>query len=361
MAILKITSWNVEWMAHWFKSDQAAYQTYIEGKQSKGKVADVVGRVAGVLREIDADILCLQEGPKLQSQLEYFLAQELPNTYQVLPTPSRRDQNVWILHKPGVFQSVVTLASDSLVKKDLYDSWKVFYWGKTESLLLEDAAESHSFYRKPVVADFTLGATSLRVVNCHTKSKFIKGGESLWKSTNKQKRLQFVQGSLEDRIKITSEVKALRDYLDHVLDQDPNLNKNVLVCGDLNDGPGRDYFERNYFYHNLVDNLLGTLMYPEYYFYHPFAYLPEADRYTAVFDDFVEEIEDNKIQIDHIVVSPSIFRGSNRIALDQSASQVERQAWINHSATPENEDNDAYVRAQRPSDHRPISVVLNVS
>ncbi|MBI4462448.1 MAG: hypothetical protein HY653_06040, partial [Acidobacteria bacterium] len=45
----------------------------------------------------------------------------------------------------------------------------------------------------------------------------------------------------------------------------------------------------------------------------------------------------------------------------QADSQVERQAWINHSVTPENEDNDAYVRAQRPSDHRPNSVVLNVS
>lgn len=90
-------------------------------------VADVAQRVAGVISDINPDILCIQEGPKLQSQLEHFVTTNLGNSYNVLPTPSRREQNVWILHKPGVFQNVRTLENDPQVKADLYDSWEVFF------------------------------------------------------------------------------------------------------------------------------------------------------------------------------------------------------------------------------------------
>ena len=356
MASFKLASWNVEWMHNWFEPEQAVYRTHIEGKPSQGLVADAAQRVADVIKEIDADILCIQEGPKLQTQIQNFVATHLAGAYTVLPTPSKRDQNVWILYKPATFQSAATLENDTLVQDDLYTSWEVFYWGDSPSLLFSGQVDSHYFYRKPCVAEFVFGGSTFRVINCHTKSKFIQGGQSLWKSTKESDKVKFIKGSLKDRIKITSEVRALRNHLDHLLAGNPLGN--VIVVGDLNDGPGRDLFERFYFYHNLVDVLLGTLMEPDLLLYHVLSYVPETDRYTAVFDDFVEGIDDNKIQLDHILCSPALARKANGLLYQDVTAKVERQAWMNHSAIPEDKDDPSFRRADRPSDHRPLSVQI---
>lgn len=353
MPAFKIASWNIEWMHHWFLADQPAYQTNIDGKPSQGLVADVVRRVADVVRDIDADVLCVQEGPKLQSQLQHFVANDLNGMYTILPTPSRRDQNVWILYKPGSFQSARTLETDITVQADLYQSWPVFYWGEAPNLIV-GGGDFHYFYRKPCVAEFTFQGAAFRVINCHTKSKFIQGGQALWESGDDAKKLEFIRGSVKDRIKITSEMKVLRDHLDHLLAANPL--QNIVVVGDLNDGAGRDFFERWYLYHNLVDVLLGTLMEPDRLMYHVFGYVPAAQRYTAVFDDFVEGADDNRIQLDHILCSPALARNASGLMYVEASAKVERQAWQVHSAIPETQDDPSFKRADRPSDHRPMSV-----
>ena len=53
----------------------------------------------------------------------------------------------------------------------------------------------------------------------------------------------------------------MRAYIDAILQQD--ITAKLMVMGDLNDGPGLDYFEKNFLTHNVIDILFGTLFWPE--------------------------------------------------------------------------------------------------
>ena len=96
---------------------------------------------------------------------------------------------------------------------------------------------------------------------------------------------------------------------------------------------------------------------PDKLMYHVFGVVPESDRYTAVFDDFVDSIANTKILLDHILCSPALARKAAGLMYEETTAKVQRQAWIHHSASPEDQDS-ASKRADRPSDHRPISFVL---
>lgn len=72
----------------------------------------------------------------------------------------------------------------------------------------------------------------------------------------------------------------------------------------LNDGPGTDYFERNYLTHGVADILLGSIYYPDRRYDHTLiGTVDPADLYTAIFDDFVDEINNRHLLLDHVVTS----------------------------------------------------------
>jgi hypothetical protein len=54
----------------------------------------------------------------------------------------------------------------------------------------------------------------------------------------------------------------IRSYVDSVLALTPGAN--ILVLGDMNDGPGLDYFEKNFLTHNVIDILFGSQFKPEH-------------------------------------------------------------------------------------------------
>jgi hypothetical protein len=80
--------------------------------------------------------------------------------------------------------------------------------------------------------------------------------------------------------------------------------------------------------------------------------VPVADRYTAVFDDFVESVPNKKLLLDHVLLSPGLVAGSGlrRVAGSGRVHHAEYQAQV--SAGGSRRDN-------RPSDHRPVSVQLH--
>jgi hypothetical protein len=53
------------------------------------------------------------------------------------------------------------------------------------------------------------------------------------------------------------------------------------VLGDLNEGPGLDYFEQLYLSHNVTDIMVGSAFQPEWIFAHSQHDVPAAERYTA--------------------------------------------------------------------------------
>jgi hypothetical protein len=133
----------------------------------------------------------------------------------------------------------------------------------------------------------------------------------------------------------------VREYLDELIDQ--NRDSLVIVTGDLNDGPGIDYFEKYYMTHNTTDILLGSTYYPNLLFKHSFLdRVSERQRYTAIFDDFIDNIQNRPLLLDHILVSP----GFTYI----------QDSGIAHKEYDEGTDSSAQGRQKYVSDHRPVYI-----
>jgi hypothetical protein len=121
--------------------------------------------------------------------------------------------------------------------------------------------------------------------------------------------------------------------------------------GDLNDGPGLDYFEENYLAHNITDILVGSAFAPELIFAHAQHDVAAATRYTAVFDDFVENVKKKKLLLDHILLSPTLTGATG-------LRKVPNSGTIHHQEYAAQVKNGGKKREDRPSDHRPVSVEL---
>jgi len=120
----------------------------------------------------------------------------------------------------------------------------------------------------------------------------------------------------------------------------------IVVTGDFNDGPGIDHFEKHYLTYNVTDILLGSTYYPDLLFGHAFLErIPEDDRYTAIFDDFVDEISGRRLVLDHILVSPALSRRT-------------QASGIAHQEYDAGTDNNVSDRQKYVSDHRPVYIDL---
>ena len=83
---IKIATFNAEWMVNLFKPGKPELRTQqntvgfgTKPKNSRG-VAD---RIAAVIKQVDADIIGICEGPPLKSQMERFVKDRLGDDYTV--------------------------------------------------------------------------------------------------------------------------------------------------------------------------------------------------------------------------------------------------------------------------------------
>ncbi len=71
-----------------------------------------------------------------------------------------------------------------------------------------------------------------------------------------------------------------------------------------------------------------------------------AENWTARFDDFIDNVRDRPLLLDHILVSPSLYWGALR------------NATIEHAAFEASLAPGASGRDAAPSDHRPQSALF---
>jgi hypothetical protein len=195
-----------------------------------------------------------------------------------------------------------------------------------------------------LVVDGRLDSTNeiARIVVLHTKSKFVNRGNQLWNDPNAKQ--EYVVAAVKNRRRISAEAMRTRLYLDEIIEADPN--RLIVVTGDFNDGPGVDYFEKWYLTHNVTDILLGSTYYPDLLFTHALiGRVSPQELYTAIFDDFVDEIPNRRILLDHILVSPAL-RG--RFSKPGIAHQEYDANTLPHGTE----------RERRPSDHRPVFIEI---
>jgi len=334
---VRIVNWNIEWMNDWFVGGGSVAFRQDNPRRGITDVADLCRRVASVISNLNPDVLTIEEGPSDIREMELFV-----ETYLIDGQGNRLcdifggidggAQKIYTLvKKGGEFRNPVIPADDLTLA--LQEPWEADIDGDYQ-------LEGYEFTRQPLVVEGTKGDenSQLRIVTLHTKSKYVHNGESLWK--NPDTRTQYVKAALKNRRRISSEAMRVRQYLDGLLNRN-NDSLNV-VTGDFNDGPGIDYFEKRYLTHNVTDILLGSTYYPDLLFKHAFLErVPEHQRYTAIFDDFIDGIPGRHLLLDHILISPAL------------SSRIE-DSGIAHQEYEAGTDNSTSGRQKYVSDHRPV-------
>jgi endonuclease/exonuclease/phosphatase family metal-dependent hydrolase len=344
MPTVTICSLNVEWMNDWFTADAdpvAFRQTFTRDGHTSD-TNETATRTTGLIRAIDPDVLAIEEGPSRPAELALFIQDYLSDQngqplYEFFLSDSGVQQKLGLLYKPGSVDSA-QLAPHAEIN-GLIDPWQADVDG-------DAVLDEYQFTRTPLVVDLSFGGRALRVIVMHTKSNFINQGQQLWDDPTT--RQQYVISALKNRRRISTEGMRVRTFLDATLQNDSQAN--VIVLGDLNDGPGLDYFEELYLSHNVTDIMVGSAFQPEWIFGHAQHDVPAAERYTAVFDDFVTGEQNKHLLLDHILLSPGLKRGGLK--------KVSKSGRVRHAEYDAQVVNNRQNREDRPSDHRPVSVEL---
>jgi endonuclease/exonuclease/phosphatase family metal-dependent hydrolase len=325
-------------MNNWFVG--GAQPQWRSSNTGIANVPALAQRVANVIRSIDADLITIQEGPsdrrEMQLFIDDFLSADGGSQYDQFGGFDGGSQKTYVLVKRNGAFADPRLASDAPTVS-LLDEWLVDVDG---DLLLEP----YEFTRKPLVLDGTWNGTNdaVRIVNLHTKSKFVNNQQALWSDPNR--RQEFIVAAMKNRRRISAEALRLRNFLDELLEVDANAR--IVVCGDFNDGPGLDYFEKHYLTHGVADFILGSVYYPDLQFRHSLIGRVALDTlFTSIFDDFVDDIPNRKLLLDHAVVSPALAQriASARVCHEEYDAQ-------------ENSSRPKGARDRLPSDHRPVLV-----
>ena len=259
---MRLVDWNIEHMNSWFvpnsdPNSPAMRQQFNGGGFGGGRIDDVPAlaqRVANVLTALDPDVICIQEGAgedEVQIFLDQFLPAGAPWTIlggsggaQKLIVAARTDRDV----------SQMALASHVGMQVQLDANYDADTDG--DAVVESDT----NFARVPLAIDLVAHGQNVRLVNGHLKSKFVRGGESLFNGTQAE-RLDFTRQALTNRRRISAEAFRIRSYLDELFDSNPD--RLIILAGDLNDGPGFDTFERRFLTHSVVDLAFGSVLIPE--------------------------------------------------------------------------------------------------
>jgi hypothetical protein len=235
MPTVTICSLNVEWMNDWFTADAdpVAFRPTFTRDGHTSTTSDVATRTAGLIRALGAAVLAIEEGPSRPAELALLIHDHLSDVngqplYEFFLSDSGAQQRVGLLYKPGSVDSAQLTPHSEIT--GLIDPWHADVDG-------DAVLDEYQFTRTPLVVDLTFGGRSLRVIVMHTKSNFINQGQQLWNDL--ATRQQYVISALKNRRRISTEGMRVRTFLDATLQNDSQAN--VIVLGDLNDGPGLDY------------------------------------------------------------------------------------------------------------------------
>ena len=265
-----------------------------------------------------------------------FVAQFLGNRYQVLGPAGKGAQKLYaLIRNDGSARDPAVVEESGQVRFD-----QAFPVDIDGDLVIQD----YEMTREPLLFEVTDDGSGRRihVVNLHLKSKYVHQGQRLW--DDETARPEFVRQAMLARRRISAEAMYVRSYLDALLAAD--IERPVIVAGDLNDGPGSDYFERHYLTHNIAGMIAGSPFDPPRMFRHGFIDRETRERnFTAIFDDFIDKIPSRPILLDHIFCSPGIYwdLADGRVEHDVYEAQIDQGAREG-------------TRQHLPSDHRPQSV-----
>lgn len=346
MSDLKLLVWNMEWMNDLFgPNDQpAAFRPDDEKPAHGGKttVRERRDHLSGVIHDLDPDIVVVVEGPNRASELALFFDTDVTGSWVVQNQYSKgQSQNVGI----AVRTDTGKFEADPF---DFYDTNNIEAFDPflvdTDS---DNIDEQHKFERRPLYVQVRpKNGRNFRIMGLHLKSKGI---------FNSYEWSKWWQMADANRRKLLAQATRIRlEFLNPYLTDSETKNIPLIVCGDINDGPGLDASEKRLF-GSAVERLMGTVW--------------DSDRClgNALFDTLSERDKKN-------LSFEKIYTVSYRDPIFNNAWQ---RVWIDHVLYSRNFETEWVTNAQihrvmpdgkavwqkypHASDHYPLTVTVNTA
>ncbi|SDM18018.1 hypothetical protein SAMN05421823_11127 [Catalinimonas alkaloidigena] len=310
MAQLRFAVWNVEWMNDLFTGDPPTFKddtAKVNGPQRENTVAQRRTDVSGVMGDLAADVWVVVEGPNRTDELQLFFDTHLEGQWRCAVQPSgAQSVGLAVRTDTGLFQETPFVQFDSSssaeapVLKAATDPFQM----DTDGDKLE---ELHKFERRPLYAELRLrDGTTFRVLGLHLKSKGVFGAYE-W-----SKWWALADGN---RKKIIAQCNRLREQFFEPYLSDPATQAvPLLVCGDINDGPGFDTSEMR-LQASGVERLMGSIWNADFTLGNALfdtltpqkkARLDFDDLYTASFKDPIFDGVYQRVWIDHILYTRNV-------------------------------------------------------
>lgn len=289
---LRLCVYNVKWFDSWFNADNSL--------KTGGEIPDKVEALGRVLAAIDPDLLGIVEGPNTTHQgkstvtcLEALAAHlNLRTSAAKMGYVSRGSQELAVLydsakldvvHDPG--GSPGTQSNPRFDEEFRYDSDQ------------DRVKEVYEHYRPPFEMKVTRSdnGSSFNIILAHLKSKGI---------FSKNDYIHWQRESQRTRRKLFAEANHVRLRVNEWLDE----GRDVVVMGDINDGPGMDAHEFQ-FGRSAVEQIIGDLFDPGRILWAhcgkpnwgSYGWEPSSARFR---DPFTEDIVN--VLIDHILASSEL-------------------------------------------------------
>lgn len=376
MDSFKLTSWNIE------HADKLI-DKLDSGSDSTRRHAEArTAAIAAEISALEADILFVSEGPHGEARAAEFFDRVAPG-YDLVRRPSGQDEDygmrggrgpagrqwLWFLIRKEAPISGTLLHLDQWQALTEANSrgehsagkWQVSFpkWEKAgdagEEHLGFSIPEVHQHWRHPQVLQATVDGAFVEVIGCHLKSKYNqlspKGDPDdadFW-----EKNAELVAEIIKARVKITTECTDIRHYVDARFEADADAA--MVICGDLNDGPGKERIERRFLYHDLIGSLQGDIFFARRFLNHALFDSPETERWSVHFEDRLDPRRKPQILLDHVLFSQAMTRShiGQRFAYVARPSGGRVEHDVHHQVT-----------APRPkyaqtSDHKPVSMVFD--
>ena len=287
---MRLMAYNIEWFDDHFNADNSLKDTQASQKK--------FGSIAKVLSKADPDLIGITEGPNTTTTtgqrstvtaLENFASEYgLRQNKALIGFPSGGRQEIALLYDPNI----VTVEHDPGGKAGTgKPPFNEYFFMDSDG---DGIKERYKHYRPPLEVKVTRSdnGKSFWVIVAHAKSKGIFSAMD---------RVHFDRTSERNRRKLFAECMSIRERVDEWLKK----KRSVVVMGDINDGPGFDYYESK-FGRSSVELIVGDIFEIDTLLRYPvgrpkfgqYGWEPSSARFKDRFTgDYVNAI------IDHIIVS----------------------------------------------------------